>query len=147
MQVDLRRGFGEIIPEGRAEPALQLLLLPAINEPLRFLPNELETKLRTGKGDGRKNKIHPICHPLNLIDHLLENQIHPKDKRLCLHPECGIIINPKPIYQLNRDPKYGISRLQNYSIRVLYHLDDARNLRRFSFSSSSLFDSCSNFDA
>ncbi len=36
-----------------------------------------------------------------MIDHLFQNQIHPKYKRLFFNPEIGIIIAPKSINHLN----------------------------------------------
>ena len=62
LQINLRRGFWKIIPERRTEPALQFLLLPAIHEPLRLLPDKPEGKLRARKRNGRKNKIQLVLN-------------------------------------------------------------------------------------
>lgn len=52
-----------------------------------------------------KNKIKPIFPPLNLFNHTLKKQIHPKNKWLFPDPKFLIIINPKPILQYNYNSK------------------------------------------
>jgi len=84
------------------------MVSPTVHKPFRFLPDKFEAMFSAWKWDSGKQNIHPILNPIHLCNHLVQNQIRTKHKRLLPYPKLQIIKHPDPVNIPNCNPKDGI---------------------------------------